>query len=496
MSIELGVYQSPELSQQLNLAPQLLQWLRLLQVPTLELSAMVQHELETNPTLEVDDARDSKGEDVPVESYTETPVDNPELGQADVTAKMDMLAELDSEWREDYGKTRSMQKNSVRDEQERHQFIIDSIIADTSLQEHLLKQLAEFDFTDQEQMLAELIIGSLDQRGYLKTALVELAAIASLSQEEAEPVLAQVQEMDPAGVGARDLKECLLLQLKALSVDEHTLPVRIINDYIPFVAEGDYKSVAHFLQVSEDEVHEAVQVISSLNPEPGLAFSKDTVPYVNPDVTIEKRDGEYVIELNDDFIPHLRLSNSCRRMLEERNVSSEDMAYIRRKIRSATFLIQGIGQRQETLKRVVQEILRVQKGFFDTPEGELKPLTMVKVAGILNVHETTVSRAIANKYIRTPRGVFEMKYFFRTGYQCSDGTALTPESVKDIIEELIKTEDDGTPFTDLQIVDLLKEKGLKLARRTVAKYRDELGIPSSKQRGMMNVGVKKMVASA
>ncbi|MFH0879152.1 MAG: RNA polymerase factor sigma-54 [Lentisphaerota bacterium] len=482
MSIELGVYQNPALGQQLNLAPQLLQWLRLLQVSTTELSTMVRHELETNPALELDHAKaddNDASSDVEV-TGEEVAVSEPAQDQ-DLTARLEMLSELDSEWRNDFAQSRSQSGRSIQDEQEKHQFLLDCLVADSSLQEHLTRQLTSAAMTESERMLAVLVIGSLDERGYLSTSMADLAALTGVTAEEADAVLSLIQEMDPPGIGARDLRECLLLQLQ-MNRRTDSLAYRMVKDHADLLERGQMDELAERLAVASDELEEARQDLAALNPEPGRAFCSTAVQYVQPDVTISRNEGQYQVELNDDCIPHLRLSASCRQLLEEKKLSSEDLAYIRRKIRTATFLIQGIGQRQETLHKVALEILRVQKDYFDLPDGELKPLTMVEVASVLGVHETTISRAIANKYLETPRGLYEMKYFFRAGYQCNDGSTLTPESVKDIISGLIDQEDKAHPLTDLQIVQLLQKKGLKLARRTVAKYRDEMFIATSKDR--------------
>jgi RNA polymerase sigma-54 factor len=477
--MEIGVFQSQGLSQQLNLAPQLLQWLRLLQVPTTELSSMVQHELETNPALELDETpvkpESDKSDDEGLEVQEDMTLDRSEL-----EAKLEVLAGLDADWRADASKTASS-SGSIQDEQERHQFVLDSAVADLSLQDHLLRQLPACGFSEAEHTLAELIIGSLDQRGYLVTSLPELAELSGVSLVVAERILGQVQDLEPAGIAARDLRECLMLQLKA-DHTEDSLPMILVRDHMEMLGEKRPAELAVLLKVSEQEISQALISIRALNPTPGNLFSRKPVQYVQADATISKDAGQYVVELNDECIPHLRLSADCRRLLEQKGLSSEDLAYIRRKIRNATFLIQGLGQRQETLRRVIQEVVRVQSDFFDRPEGELYPLTMVKVAGVLGVHETTVSRAIANKYVQTPRGLFELKHFFRAGYQCSDGSAVTPDGVKDMIAALIDEEDPSCPLTDLQIVGLLQKKGLRLARRTVAKYRDELNIAASKDR--------------
>ncbi|OGV41256.1 MAG: RNA polymerase sigma-54 factor [Lentisphaerae bacterium GWF2_57_35] len=488
----IGVFQSQGLSQQLNLAPQLLQWLRLLQAPTTELSSLVQHELDTNPALELDETPVKPESDKVDDAGLNETGDDSSFDKNDLEARLEVLAALDADWRADLSKNKSANAGSMQDEQDRHQFVLDSAVADLSLQDHLLRQLPTCGLSEAERVLAELIVGSLDHRGYLVTSLTELAELSGVSLVAAERILEQVQDMEPAGIAARDLRECLLRQLEADRQGD-SLAAMLVREHLDLLVAGNPEDVAVRLQLPVEEVRLALASIRTLNPAPGSTFARRPVQYVAPDAAIVKDAGRYVVELNDDSIPHLRLSAECRRLLEQKGLSSEDLTYIRRKIRNATFLIQGLSQRQDTLRRVIQEVIRVQNDFFDRPEGELYPLTMVKVAGVLGVHETTVSRAIANKYVQTPRGLFELKHFFRTGYQCSDGSAVTPDGVKDLILSLIGQESSANPLTDLQIVDLLQKKGLRLARRTVAKYRDELSIPASKDR-LRPFSARKVIA--
>ncbi|NCC50955.1 MAG: RNA polymerase sigma-54 factor [Spartobacteria bacterium] len=486
-SMELGIYQGPQVNQQLNLAPQLLQWLRLLQAPTVELNSLVQTELESNPVLELDgDLPDHEVEAPEVaapESDFSVDMDAAEnISDTNVDARLEALTEIDNEWREDYEHVARTQRQSNPEDQKRHQFIIDSLTTEDSLQEHLLKQLAAYELSEREEAAAEWLIGSLDHRGYLATPVGEIAEVLCETVAFIERVLQRVQLLDPAGIGARTLAECLLLQLDGQS-GRHDVARAIVSNYMEWIARGEFDALAEQLGVSREDIDDALDLLRTLNPEPGRTFTQQPVEYVTPDVFISREEDGFRVDLNDENIPHLSINQHCKSLLEKSELSSGDQTYIRRKLRRASFLIQGISQRQDTLRKVSDEILRVQYDFFDKDEGELKPLTMGKVANIIGVHETTVSRALANKYIETPRGLFEMKFFFRAGYRCSDGSAMTPDSVKEMIAGLVDEENETEPLTDLQIADLLKEsKGLKLARRTVAKYRDELGIPASKVR--------------
>ena len=469
--LNLRVYQGPGLSQQLNLAPQLINWLKLLQAPTLELAAMVQQELDSNPALEVAEVPSAPEDEIDSGSAV---VDD--LGEE----RLKELAELNSEWADDYAQQIRLKKSAVSDDQDLYERVMQGITAHLSLAEHLQSQLVLAEIDAEGKAIGELIVGSLDPYGYLVTPLAELAEVGKTTVAAVEKVLQIIQKMDPPGVAARSLAECLALQIPA-SAGRDFLPRRIISGgYLQSLANGVNSELAAKLQVTPAELAEAFAYIRSLDPEPGRLFANEQPNYITPDVTVLRLGDEYVVELNDEQIPRLRISNSCRQLLEGGKLTPGDLAYLRRKIRGATFIIQGITQRQQTLKRIAQEVVRLQQDFFDRNDGELVPLTMNKVAHIIGVHETTVSRAVANKYMQTPRGIFEMKQFFKTGYLCADGSALTPDQVKSTIFGILKSE--KRPMTDLQISERLKESGVNVARRTVAKYREELGINSSKDR--------------
>lgn len=486
MNIETRLVAGLEVSQQLGLAPQLLQWLKLLQIPTPELCALVRKELETNPALEMenpaateDSTPSEQSESAPEETAGDLIAEPTRFDESDMGRKFELLAEADSEWANDSGvPLRDYSQASDSDANERRQYALESIVAPASLQEHLLSQLALARLSPVERHVAELIIGSLDKRGYLTATLDELAALAKTDAAVAEKALAAVQSFDPAGVAARDLPECLLLQLD----DKSGLAAAIVTRYLEPLARRQYREIASFLKVDEQDVIEARETIMRLNPEPGSAFGQEHARYVTPDVTVVKDESGLTVQVNDDYVPRLRISASCRRMIEAGSLSAEDMAYLRRKIRNASFLIQGIGQRQQTMRKVAEEIVKHQRDYFESERGELKPLTMARIAEAIGVHETTVSRTISGKHMLTPRGIYEMKYFFRAGYQRDDGSAVIPDAVQELIASAIENEDPANPLTDLQIARLLKDKGLHLARRTIAKYREELCIPSSKER--------------
>ena len=478
MNIGQSLYQGNKLSQQLNLAPQLLNWLQLLQAPTQELSSMIQSELESNPALELADPMADASD---FDTYDMRDVEQ-ELQDADtrfddgnVNDRLEALAEIDQDWRDDFSQN---SPSCSKEEDEKHQYVLDTLVYGESIFTHLQKQLGLYDLSDEQIHLAEEIIGSLDDRGYLSTSLVELAENLNESLENMKEALTIVQQLEPAGIAARDLRDCLLLQVE----DPDSITYRVLNECFDLLADCNIEIAAERLDVELEDIEDALAEIRTFSPEPGKKITSEPTTYVEPDVFIRKEDGEWRAEINDEEMPHLRISPACRALLEQKELSPTDMAFIRQKIRNGQFLIRGISQRKETLLRVAKEIMRVQREFFDVNGGEMAPLTMNKVAAIIGVHETTVSRAIANKYVQTPRGLMPMKSFFKSGYRCADGSALTPERVKDLIDDIIHTEEPSHPITDQHISEALKEKGLKVARRTVAKYREELDIPSSKER--------------
>ena len=486
MNIEPRLTHGLETSQQLSLAPQLLQWLKLLQLPQMELAALVRQELETNPALEAEGpGSDGAGEETTSDfselagamDFAAEPVtfDDESVGE-----RLDLLSRMPSDGSDEDPPAMRDFARSTQDDEARRQYVMDSIASPLSLQEHLLFQLKVLLLDDAEMRAGEAIIGSLDARGFLTLSSDELAELANTDVATLESTLDKVQTFDPPGIAARDLRECLMLQIH----DSQSVEAKIVERFLDALARHQYREIAAELDVAEEDVLDALQAIKLLDPEPGRKFSKERPRYISADIIVTREDKGYAIALNDESIPKLYISADCQHMLENNDLASDDLSYLRRKMRQASFLIQGIRQRHETLRKVAAEIVRHQNSYMDSEDGELRPLTMQTVAEAIGVHETTVSRAIANKHMRTPRGLHEMKHYFRAGYACENGGSLTPSAVQDIILDLIQAEDKSVPLTDLQIVKVLKERGLKVARRTVAKYREEMGMGSSKERAI------------
>jgi RNA polymerase sigma-54 factor len=456
---------------QMVLAPQLRQSLEMLQVPMLELRTMIQKELEQNPTIE---ELPQEGERVEIEPGSDTPEDNSELN---FDKEFEALAKLDDEWRDYY--FQNLQTRSYSEDAEnKRQFMLDSLQESESLQEHLLNQLNLAGFSEGERQIGEMVIGSIDDDGYLTVSPEALSESTGLDLAKVEDVLHTVQDFHPTGIGARDLRECLLIQLERLDKAD-SLAARIVDRHLDRLGRKRFQDVAKSLKVSLEEVGEAAQLIGTLDPKPGRVYTDEVATYVFPEIVVQKVDGEYVIIMNDDQLPHVRISRHYRNLLSDKSVKQEVKTYVRERIRSGAFLIKSIHQRQKTIRRIATEIVERQIAFLENGVSHLRPLTMARIAEAVGVHETTVSRAVNGKYMRTPIGVFELKYFFTPGIATSDGEQISNKTVKDMIATLVSGEDHTKPLSDQEIMSKLKEKGIKIARRTISKYRLVLKIPPS-----------------
>ena len=370
----------------------------------------------------------------------------------------------------------------TQEDSEKRQHFMDSLVSDASLQEHLMRQVELSDINDEIAEALKYLIGSIDDRGFLTLNLPDAAFQTDHTLADLQEAAQILSTFDPIGIGSPNIETCLLAQLSA-NGRENLLSARIIRNHFDLLSRRRIPELSRKLGASTDDIQSAIEEIGKLDPAPGRRFAEDTNRVVEPDVTITKVDGEWKIDLNSDYIPRLRISNTYRELIAKGTLSKEEKEYLREKMKSGKFLIDSIAQRQRTIEKITREILKAQSEFFDHGISQLKPLTMTQIADIVGVHETTVSRAIANKYLHTPHGIFEFKYFFTTGYQSSEGDSVSNTSVKEIIADLIALEDRASPFSDQTIVKKLQDKGLKLARRTVAKYREELGIlPSNLRR--------------
>ncbi|MCC5840689.1 MAG: RNA polymerase factor sigma-54 [Opitutales bacterium] len=479
-----GFQQVQKLKQSLVLAPQLRQSLKILQVPALELRNVILEELQSNPILEelamdeisLDDPRDSHDSESD-ESSEERREPEPSEGNDDLEFRDDfsVLQKLNEDWQE-YYQQESGEATYTSEDAQRRQHFFDSLTGDTSLQEQLMEQARMSDADEETLKAMEYLIGSLDDHGFLTSSLPDISLLSQIPLRKVQEAATLLRSLEPIGIGAADIRECLLLQLRHRG-EGNSIAASIVMDHWALLLRRRLPEIARKIGVSTESVQEALDEIARLDPAPGRKLRDDSNQIIEPDVTVEKdENGEWSLTLNNDYIPRLRLSARYKEMLAQGVLRGKDREYVQEKFRSGRFLISSIEQRQQTIERITRELLKVQEEFFEEGTSRLRPLTMNQVAEAVGVHETTVSRAIANKYIRTPHGVFDFKYFFTPGYQGSDGQAVSNKSVKERIARIIESESSAKPLSDQNIVEILSEEGVKIARRTVAKYREELGI--------------------
>lgn len=474
-----GLQQLQRQAQTLTLAPQMRQSLKVLQVPALELRNVILEELEQNPSLE-----ELPMEGISLDYESDELARDQAAGNADseadgVTPSGDEdyapLARLKEDYRDYYAQENGGEGSYSAEDAKRRQHLFDSLVSETSLQEHLLSQAQMAHITSGERAALDYLIGSLDDHGYLTATASDVALATRLSLRDVQSAINILQHLDPPGIGASSLQDSLLLQLK-LKGQEKSLAATILREHYPLLLRHRIPEIARKCNTNVALVQDAIELIGTLNPAPASRFAADSNRIVLPDVSVFKEDGEWHVVLNNDYIPRLRISPVYRAMIAEGRVLGKDREYVREKIRSGRFLINAIEQRQQTIERIARELLSLQQDFFEEGVSKLRPLTMNQVAQIIGVHETTISRAIANKYIETPHGVFEMKYFFTPGYEGKDGEALSNKSIKDRIAQIIAAENPAKPHSDQEVVRMLAEADITIARRTVAKYREEMGI--------------------
>jgi len=452
-----GFSQSAQMGQQQVLSPQMRQSLEVLQATALELQQMVRQELDSNPVLEEEVLEPEEA----AESEEETE-----------DAELEELRRLEDDWN-----TFSAQgsQNGDAEAEARRRHFLEGVAPAETLAQHLEKQLGRLALDPVQRRIATLLVGNLSEDGYLAATPEEVADEAGAETAEVIEMLHLLQTLDPAGVGARDLSECLRLQLARRGESQSTA-ARIVDGHLDLLGRKKFAEMASALRVSQDEVREAGGLIASLNPKPGRVFAGEAAQVLAPDVVIERVGEEFVVSLVRDSVPHLRISRAYRDLLGESGGAAEVRSYLRDKIRGGKFLIKSIQQRQQTILGIAKEIAVRQRAFLEEGVSALAPMTMSQVADAVGVHETTVSRAIAGKTVATPQGVFDMKFFFTGGYRAADGAAVSSASVKDVIAAMVRAEDPRKPLSDQQIMDKLRADGLPVARRTVAKYREALGI--------------------
>ncbi len=481
MDMKIGLHLRQK--QQLVMTPKLQQALKLLQMPSIELQQMLKQEIMENPLLEEieeyeeiveesdeKESADGDGKEEAAQEEADTKPDGGEAGEEQV------------DWDEYFNAGFELGRAGAEEEQP-EEFFEKVPVAKQTFTDQLMGQLRIA--TDDPKMLAlgDYIIGSLDDSGYLTCDLEEVAGTFGVPLEDVDRVLELIQAFDPPGVGARNLQECLLLQLHFRGEDD-TLAAAVIRDHFDEFKQKKYVEIARKLKVSVQDIQDQCKVISTLDPKPGLEVVVEDPKYVIPDLVVESIDGKYVVYLNDRNVPRLRVSQHYHDelMREVRNGDSEAREFINARLKSARWLIQTIEQRRRTMVKVMECIVRKQREFFDKGTAYLKPLTLQQVASEIGMHESTVSRVTTNKYVQTPRGVFELKFFFSSSLGTQDGGEVSAKSAKDRIRRIIEAEGPRTPLSDQKIADILKKDGLNIARRTVAKYREQLNILPARMR--------------
>ena len=464
-----------------TLSPQLQQSLALLQAPTLEIRALVDQELQQNPLLEEQAERVEESAQVRLDPAEERGGEEPvDAWQAEV----ERIAQIDQEWRDYFSQGNlPARAQSVDGYREKRQFLLDAAPSyAASLQESLREQVRMSDLPESQWPAAELLIGNIDEQGYLKASVNELAVSTNLKPKVVKEILAVLQALDPPGIAARNLRECLMMQL-ARAEKTDSLEYRILDQCFLQLSKRRIPEIARRLGATVDQVQNAAERIRHLNPKPGSVFASEAQQYVIPEVFVSKDDnGEFVASTNKDHIPRLRINNTYRDLLSKSKSSAELRQYIREKIQSGNFFIQSIHRREQTIQSIAAEIVKRQRAFFEHGSARLAPMTMGEVAEAVGVHETTVSRAVSGKYLQCSYGIFEMKYFFTSAVATASGDNVSKTTVKEMILDMIQNEDGAKPLSDERIVKKLKQKGIVIARRTVAKYRSELNILSSSLR--------------
>ncbi len=485
MAFELK--QNLKLSQQLIMTPQLQQAIKLLQLSRLELVDTVNQEMEENPFLEEvtsddDSETESKIEPSEGDQVVQEEAKIPER-TGELTGEGDGREEFDwDNYLEDYGPM-----GVTYDRAEGTAPAWDNLlVGKSSLTDHLMWQLRLSPLGEDEKRIGEQIIGNLDQNGYLMATAEEIAAQERVETAFVEEVLKKVQEFDPPGIAARDLRECLLIQARTLG-DVRTLVERIIVAHMKDLEIKNYEQIARKLKTPLEDVLAAILIITNMDPKPGSVYNEERVQSIIPDVYVIRSGEDYKIVLNDDGLPRLRISNFYREVMSGMNSGEKaenGRKYIKERVQSATWLIKSIQQRQKTIYRVSESIVRHQREFFDRGIGFLKPLILRDIADDVEMHESTISRVVTNKYMHTPRGIFELKYFFGSSIHRSGGEDVASKSVQEEIRKIIGEENPRKPFSDQEIVELLqKSSGIAIARRTVAKYREVMGVlPSSRRK--------------
>jgi RNA polymerase sigma-54 factor len=485
--MKTGLNQSTQLRQELKINPRLYQAMDLLYMPLLDLQQHLKQELLNNPFLELVEPEEDEEEEL---AETEQPVEQVEEQKADEIDWEEILLE-------------GFDAGGRREEHEEKEYYEPVTAQSRDLSDHLSEQIALLELTPREMVLAEEFVGNVNDEGYLDCPVQEIidginAEVAKVAEtspdavdakdlpfytlEEGEAMLARIQDLEPAGVGARDLRECLLLQLKQAGL-EQSVPYRLVRDCYDELINHRWSEISKRFGISQTDVQRAADEIAKLDPKPGLVYRSTNDNYITPDLVVDKIDGHYHVFLNDANLPRLKLSRAYQEIArDKKKFDGENKEFISNKLNSANWMIQAIEQRRQTMLKVMNYIVERQREFFEKGVQYLKPLTLREVAEVINMHESTVSRVTNEKYVQTPRGVLPLKFFFSSGLSTSGGEDVSARGIKAQIQKLVDDEDAKHPLTDQAIVNILTDSGVQIARRTVAKYRDQLGVLSARMR--------------
>lgn len=469
--------QTLKLTQQLVMTPQLQQAIKLLQMSRMELVETIAEEMETNPALEEGADQDDAAQPDEAEAEAKEKV----MGEVTEEVSSTSASEKELDWEQYIDSYNANDFSPVSYEREEAPVYDNIIKSQDTLADHLLWQMRMTNLDEKQKAIGEFIIGNIDEDGYIKISLDEVASDMNVSVEEAEEVLGVIQEFDPVGIAARDLKECLLIQARYLGLED-SLVGEIISNHLENIEKRKIAVIVRETGTSTDEVIAAVKIITEMEPRPGRPFSSDNTQYIVPDVYVYKVGDDFNIVLNDEGLPRLRVSSYYRGMIHRGESDGNAKEYIQERLRSAMWLIKSIQQRQRTIYRVMESLLEFQRDFFEKGVQYLRPLVLKDVADAIGMHESTISRVTNNKYVYTSHGIFELKYFFNSGISRFGEEDIASESVKERIKQLIDAEPPNKPLSDQAIVNLLKAAGINIARRTVTKYREMMGISSSSKR--------------
>lgn len=477
-SLQLRVGQS------LSMTPQLQQAIRLLQLSSLELQVEIQEALESNPLLEVEEDYDYESPEAVIRSNDDDSREISELENRDIPEDLP----VDSQWEDTFEHQHTGPATGSGNADSDFERDSEDSSSD-SLQQHLLWQMRLTPFTETEQAIATTIIDSIEDDGYLKCTLDDIQQslgeeFAEVELDEIETVLHRIQHFDPVGVGARDLRECLLIQLRlydASALQQIDLLTELIDKHLDTLAKRDYMLIKRALKVSDDELTELVRSIQLLNPRPGSAIQTDNTEYIVPDVYAKKINGHWRLSLNPDNAPRLQIAEHYAQLINRADSSAEN-TYLKNNLQEARWFLKSLQSRNETLIKVTEAIVERQKDFLDHGEEAMRPLVLADIAETVEMHESTISRVTTRKYLHTPRGIFELKFFFSSHVGTESGGECSATAIRAIIKKLVAAENPRKPLSDSKIADILGEEGINVARRTIAKYRETLLIPPSNER--------------